>query len=69
MIVPLITRTVKVKSYRESTIGHSLEIMAEAGIIVSKPKPIAHSKEWNEIRRKIETGELFVVKIIRNGSK
>ena len=69
MIVPFITRTVKVKSYRESTIGHSLEIMAEAGIIVSKPKPIAHSKEWKEIHRKLENKELLLVKPLRYGKE
>lgn len=68
MIVPLITRTVKVKSYRESTMGHLLEIMAEVGF-VSKPKPIAHSKEWKEIQRKLENKELILVKPLRYGKE
>lgn len=61
MIVPLITRTVKVKSYRESTMGHLLEII--------NPKPIVHSKEWKEIQRKLENKELKLVKPLRYGKE
>lgn len=52
--------------------GHLLEIIAEAekaGIIVSKPKPIAHSKEWKEIQRKLENKELILVKPLRYGKE
>lgn len=60
---PLVVRTTKVISYKES-------IKHRTTMEISTPKPIEYSdEEWNEIRRKIETGELFVVKIIRNGSK
>lgn len=61
MIVPLITRTVKVKSYRESTMGHLLEII--------NPKPIVHSKEWKEIQIKLENKELKLVKPLRYGKE